>query len=126
MINFFAALCIAVAGMYPDSGTGTCITQDFGQARIIYAHNYTATGALIQSLDVGDSAIVYEDNVSLGVVEVTERYTTTGRMMDEIIANGVLVNPQSFVWVTTDPEREAVDPIARIVLIGVLDDATQS
>ena len=126
MISFFAALCIAVAGMYPDSGNGTCITENYGQARIIYAHNYTAGGARIQNLYIGDSAEVFEDNVSLGVIEVTQRYTATGRIMGEFIANDVLLDPQSVVWVTTDPEREAHDPTARIILVGVLDDAAQT
>ena len=126
MINFFAALCIAAAGMYPDSGNGICITENFGQARIVYAHNYTAAGALIQNLNVGDSAEVFEDNVSLGIIEVTQRYTATGRMMGEFIANDILLDPQSVIWVTTDPEREALEPTARIILVGVLEDSTQS
>lgn len=126
MINFFAALCIAVSGMYPDSGNRTCITENVGQARIVYAHNYTATGALIQNLDVGDSAEVFEDNVSLGVIEVTQRYKTTGRMLGDIIPNDILIDPNYVVWVTTDPEREDVDPIARIILIGVLNDTDHS
>jgi hypothetical protein len=112
--------------MYPDSGHGTCITENYGQARIIYAHNYTATGTLIQNLQVGDSAHVFEENVSLGVIEVTHRYTATGRMMGDFIANDVLMDPQAVVWVTTDPAREAIDPTARIILIGVKKDTAQS
>lgn len=126
MISFFAALCIAVSGMYPDSGNGICITENYGQARIIYAHNYTASGALIQNLMIGDSAHVFEDNVSLGIIEVTQRYTATGRIMGDFIANDVLLDPQAVVWVTTDPTREAFDPTARIILVGVLNETTQS
>ncbi|MEP7291139.1 MAG: hypothetical protein ABI835_05120 [Chloroflexota bacterium] len=126
MINFFAALCIAVSGMYPDSGNGMCITDNMGEARIVYAHNYTTGGGLIQNLHVGDSAEVFEGDISLGVVEVTQRYTTTGRMPGQLIDNDVLSDPQFIVWVTTDPEREAFDPIARIILIGVIQDPEQS
>ena len=126
IVNFFAALCILSAGMYADSGNNICLTRDIGGARIVYAHNYTPGGKLIQELEMGDYADVFEDNVSLGVYEVVERYTATGRQLDVMIADDVLSNPQDIVWVTTDPEREALDPTARIILVGVLCESVQS
>ncbi len=120
IVNFFAALCILSAGMYADSGNNICLTQDVGGARIVYAHNFTPGGELIQALKMGDYADVFEDNISLGVYEVVERYTTTGRLLDVMIDSDVLSNPQDIVWVTTDPKRETLDPTARIILVGVL------
>lgn len=120
IINFFAALCILSAGIYADSGNNICLTEDIGGARVVYAHNYTAGGGLIQGLEIGDHAEVFEGSVSLGTFEVVERYTTTGRQLDTLIASDVLSNPQDIVWVTTDPQREMLDPTARIILIGVL------
>ncbi len=124
-VNFFAALCIAVSGMYPDSHNGMCITENVGGARIVYAHNFTAGGALIQKLHVGDSTEVFVDGVSLGVEKVTQRYTTKGRFLGELIPNDVLGDPQAIVWVTPDPDREALDPTARIILVGVIQDLHQ-
>ena len=126
IVNFFAALCILTAGMYADSGNHICLTEDIGGARVVYAHNYTPGGGLIQALEVGDHADVFEGTVSLGVFEVVERYTATGRQLDALIASDVLSNPQAIVWVTTDPEREALDPTARIILVGVIQAAVQT
>ncbi len=75
---------------------------------------------------MGDYADVFEDNVSLGVYEVVERYTATGRQPEVMIADDVLSNPQDIVWVTTDPKRETLDPTARIILVGVLRQPVQS
>ena len=126
LVNFFAALCILTAGMYADSGNNICLTEDIGGARVVYAHNYTAGGGLIQGLEIGDHAEVFEGSVSLGTFEVVDRYTTTGRQLDALIASDVLSNPQDIVWVTTDPTRELVDPTARIILIGVRQDSAQN
>jgi hypothetical protein len=126
IVNFFAALCILSAGMYADSGNDICLTDDVGGARVVYAHNYTPGGGLIQALEVGDYADVFEGTVNLGVFEVVERYTTTGRQLNVLIASEVLSNPQAIVWVTTDPEREALDPTARIILVGVIQETVQT
>jgi hypothetical protein len=102
-----------------DSYNDLCSIQYPGTT-IFYAHNYTNFGKTILGLssNIGAKVTVNVDGNYLGEYEVVNSHEATGTHINNIISDDALnsTDNQFISFVTTNPNKQAVDTTARIVV----------